>query len=185
MFIVSLGTYAIATNAIAGSLAMVFQIPASAVANYCNGGRPMYRAGNVSEARKFIKSFLWIGSGSLALIALILMPLFHPLVSIFSPPPEIIDDLFVVLLVNSIAQVPLWAVSFILPSALRAAGDSRFTSITSMLTMWLFRVIFGYILGIVLGYGVMGVWLAMNCEWAVRGGFFCGASRAKNGLRTS
>ncbi|MNP78495.1 MATE family multidrug exporter [compost metagenome] len=41
-----------------------------------------------------------------------------------------------------------------------------------MLTMWLFRVIFGYILGIVLGYGVMGVWLAMNCEWAVRGGIF-------------
>lgn len=143
-----------------------------AVAYYCNGGRPMYWAGNVSEARKFIKSFLWIGSGSLALIALILMPLFHPLVSIFSPPSEIIDDLFVVLLVNSIAQVPLWAISFILPSALRAAGDSRFTSITSMLTMWLFRVIFGYILGIVLGYGVMGVWLAMNCEWAVRGGIF-------------
>lgn len=173
VFIVSLGTYAIATNAIAGSLALVFQIPASAlsltivtVVGQCIG------RGNVSEARKFIKSFLWIGSGSLALIALILMPLFHPLVSIFSPPPEIIDDLFVVLLVNSIAQVPLWAVSFILPSALRAAGDSRFTSITSMLTMWLFRVIFGYILGIVLGYGVMGVWLAMNCEWAVRGGIF-------------
>ncbi|KTD84563.1 MATE family efflux transporter [Paenibacillus etheri] len=173
VFIVSLGTYAIATNAIAGSLALVFQIPASAlsltivtVVGQCIG------RGNVSEARKFIKSFLWIGSGSLALIALILMPLFHPLVSIFSPPSEIIDDLFVVLLVNSIAQVPLWAISFILPSALRAAGDSRFTSITSMLTMWLFRVIFGYILGIVLGYGVMGVWLAMNCEWAVRGGIF-------------
>lgn len=186
MFIVSLGTYAIATNAIAGSLALVFQIPASAlsltivtVVGQCIG------RGNVSEARKFIKSFLWIGSGSLALIALILMPLFHPLVSIFSPPSEIIDDLFVVLLVNSIAQVPLWAVSFILPSALRAAGDSRFTSITSMLTMWLFRVIFGYILGIQLGYGVMGVWLAMNCEWAVRGAFFCGASRAKSGLRIS
>lgn len=31
IFIVSLGTYAIATNAIAGSLAMVFQIPASAL----------------------------------------------------------------------------------------------------------------------------------------------------------
>lgn len=31
VFIVSLGTYAIATNAIAGSLAMVFQIPASAL----------------------------------------------------------------------------------------------------------------------------------------------------------
>lgn len=180
VFIVSLGTYAIATNAIAGSLAMVFQIPASAlsltivtVVGQCIG------RGNVADARKFIKAFLWIGSASLALIALILMPLFHPLVSIFSPPPEIIDDLFVVLLVNSIAQVPLWAVSFILPSALRAAGDSRFTSITSMLTMWLFRVVFGYILGIVLGYGVMGVWLAMNCEWAVRGGVFLWRFRGK------
>lgn len=83
----------------------------------------------MKDARKFIKSFLWIGSASYALVALILMPLFHPLVSIFSPPVEIIDDLFVVLLVNAIAQIPLWAFSFILPSALRAAGDSRFTSI--------------------------------------------------------
>lgn len=180
VFIVSLGTYALATNAIAGSLAMVFQIPASAlsltivtVVGQCIG------RGNISDARKFIKSFLWIGSGSLALIALILMPLFHPLVSIFSPPPEIVHDLFVVLLVNSIAQIPLWAVSFILPSALRAAGDSRFTSITSMLTMWLFRVIMGYILGVVLGYGVLGVWLAMNCEWAVRGGIFLWRFRGK------
>ncbi|MFE4710567.1 MULTISPECIES: MATE family efflux transporter [unclassified Paenibacillus] len=180
VFIVSLGTYAIATNAIAGSLAMVFQIPVSAlsltivtVVGQCIG------RGNVADARKFIKAFLWIGSGSLALIALILMPLFHPLVSIFSPPPEIIHDLFVVLLVNSIAQVPLWAISFVLPSALRAAGDSKFTSITSMLTMWLFRVILGYILGIVLGYGILGVWLAMNSEWAVRGGIFLWRFRGK------
>lgn len=139
----------------------------------------MYRTGDVADARKFIKSFLWIGSASYALVALILMPLFHPLVSIFSPPAEIIDDLFVVLLVNAIAQIPLWAFSFILPSALRAAGDSRFTSIASMLTMWLFRVVFGYILGIVLGYGVLGVWLAMNCEWAVRGAVFLWRFRGK------
>ncbi|MFC3750008.1 MATE family efflux transporter [Paenibacillus sp. GCM10012306] len=180
VFIVSLGTYAIATNAIAGSLAMVFQIPVSALSLTIVTvvGQSIGR-GNVSDARKFIKAFLWIGSGSLAVIALILMPLFHPLVSIFSPPPEIIHDLFVVLLVNSIAQVPLWAISFVLPSALRAAGDSKFTSITSMLTMWLFRVILGYILGIVLGYGILGVWLAMNSEWAVRGGIFLWRFRGK------
>ncbi len=173
IFIVSLGTYAIATNAIAGSLAMVFQIPASALSLTIVTvvGQSIGR-GNVADARKFIKAFLWIGSGSYVLVTLILMPLFHPLVSIFSPPPEIIDDLFIVLLVNAVAQIPLWAVSFILPSALRAAGDSRFTSITSMLSMWLFRVVLGYILGIVLGYGVLGVWMAMNCEWAVRGAVF-------------
>lgn len=180
VFIVSLGTYAIATNAISGSLAMVFQIPASAmslaivtVVGQCIG------SGNIADARKFIKSFLWLGSASLALIGLILMPLFYPLVGIFDPPAEIVDDIFIVLLINTIAQVPLWAISFILPSALRAAGDSRFTSITSMLTMWLFRVVLGYILGIVLGYGILGVWLAMNCEWGVRGAIFLWRFRGK------
>ncbi|WP_334074371.1 MULTISPECIES: MATE family efflux transporter [Paenibacillus] len=180
VFIVSLGTYAIATNAISGSLAMVFQVPASAmslaivtVVGQCIG------RGNIEDARKFIKSFLWLGSISLALVGLILMPFFRPLVGLFDPPPEIVDDIFLVLLVNTLAQVPLWAISFILPSALRAAGDSKFTSITSMLTMWLFRVILGYILGIVFNFGILGVWLAMNCEWGVRGAIFLWRFRGK------
>ncbi|MNY78022.1 MATE family multidrug exporter [compost metagenome] len=41
-----------------------------------------------------------------------------------------------------------------------------------MLSMWLFRVVLGYILGIVLNMGIIGVWLAMNCEWGVRGFIF-------------
>lgn len=180
VFIVSLGTYAIATNAIGSSLAGVFQIPASAlsltvvtVVGQCIG------RGNIADARKFIKSFLWLGSCSLALIGLILMPLFRPLVGLFDPPAEIVDEIFVLLLINTIVQVPLWSISFILPSALRAAGDSRFTSVTSMLTMWLFRVVLGYVLGIVLGFGILGVWLAMNCEWGVRGALFLWRFRGK------
>lgn len=173
VFIVSLGTYAIATNAIAGALAGVFQIPASAlsltivtVVGQCIGG------GNIRDARKFIKSFLWLGSIFLAALSLILMPFFYPLVHLFEPPTEIIGDIFLVLMVSLIAQLPLWPISFILPSALRAAGDSRFTSMSSMLTMWLFRVIFGYVLGITFGLGILGVWLAMCCEWGVRGFIF-------------
>lgn len=180
VFIVGLGTYAIATNAIGSSLAGVFQIPASAlsltvvtVVGQCIG------RGNIADARKFIKSFLVLGSCSLALAGLILMPFFQPLVGLFDPPAEIVDDIFWLLLINAIVQVPLWSISFILPSALRAAGDSRFTSITSMLTMWLFRVVLGYILGIVLGIGILGVWLAMNCEWGVRGAIFLWRFRGK------
>lgn len=180
VFIVSLGTYAIATNAIGASLAMVFQIPASAlsltvvtVVGQCIG------SGNIPDARKFIKSFLWLGACSLAVTGLILMPLFQPLVGLFNPPAEIVDDLFLLLLINTLVQIPLWPISFILPSALRAAGDSKFTSITSMMTMWLFRVIFGYVLGIVMGIGILGVWLAMNCEWGVRGALFLWRFRGK------
>ncbi|MFD0711559.1 MATE family efflux transporter [Paenibacillus sp. GCM10027626] len=180
VFIVSLGTYAIAANAIASSIAIVLQMPATAlsltivtVVGQCMG------RGNIGDARKFIKAFLWLGSGSLALFALILMPFYYPIVSIFNPPDEIVSDIFWLLLITSVLQVPLWSVSFILPAAFRAAGDSKFTSLVSMLTMWLFRVILGYVLGITLEYGILGVWLAMNFEWGVRGVIFLLRLRGK------
>jgi len=180
VFIVGMGTYAIATNAIAGTLAMVFQIPGVAmsivlvtVVGQCIGAR------NVDDARKFIRSFLWLASLSFVVMTAILMPLFHPIVGLFRPPADIVDDIFRVTLINAAAQIPLWAVSFILPSGLRAAGDSRFTSVASMLSMWLFRIGFGYILGVVLGYGIVGIWVAMNCEWAVRGAVFWWRFRGK------
>jgi len=34
--------------------------------------------------------------------------------------------------------------------------------------MWLLRVILGYVLGITFGYGIIGVWAAMNIEWGMR-----------------
>lgn len=173
VFIVSLGTYAIATNAIGGTIAGLSQIPSGAlsltivtVVGQCMGRR------DIADSRKFIKSFIWLSSIFLAVMTLILLPLFNPLVSLFHPPEEIRHDLFILTLINLIAQIPLWSISFITPSALRAAGDSKFTSIVSMLSMWLFRVVLGYVLGIVLGYGIIGVWLAMNCEWGIRGAVF-------------
>lgn len=179
-FIVSLGTYAIATNAISSTLAAVAQIPGAAlsltivtVVGQCMGRR------DIADARKFIKSFIWLSSCSFVLMSLILLPLFRPLVGLFDPPSSIVDDVFTVTLINLIAQIPLWSISFIMPSALRAAGDSKFTSITSMLSMWLFRVILGYILGIVLNFGIVGVWMAMNCEWGVRGAVFLWRFRGK------
>ncbi|MBW7456273.1 MATE family efflux transporter [Paenibacillus sepulcri] len=173
VFIVGLGTFAIATNAISASFAGLSQIPSNAltitlitVVGQCMGRR------NIEDARKFTKSFLWLSSFAFILMGLIILPLFGPLVSLFHPPAEIVDDIFTIVLINIIAQIPLWSISFIMPSALRAAGDSRFTSIVAMLSMWLFRIVLGYILGIVLDFGIIGIWLAMNCEWGVRGSIF-------------
>lgn len=126
----------------------------------------------MKDARKFAKSFLWLASFTLFLMALILLPLFKPLISLFHPPDDIVRELFIIVLINAIAQIPLWPISFLLPAALRAAGDSKFTSVTSMLSMWLFRVVLGYVLGIMLHMGIIGVWLAMNIEWGVRGLIF-------------
>lgn len=173
VFIVSMGTHAIATNAISGALAGVMQIPANAlsltlitVVGQCMGRR------DVKDAKKLTRSFVMLGSFSYVLMGLIVMPLFHPLLGMFNPPSDIVDDIFLIVLINTIAQIPLWSISFMIPSALRAAGDAKFTSMVSMLSMWLFRVVLGYVLGVVFDLGILGVWLAMDCEWAIRGAVF-------------
>lgn len=172
-FIVQLGTFAITANAIAGSISLVFQIGGSAlsiaivtVVGQCIGNR------DTDDARKFIRSLLWLSSIFFVFIALILLPLFPFVVQLFSPPDEIVPVIFGLTLLIAIAQPFLWSVSFVLPSALRAAGDSNFTSITSLLSMWVLRIALGYILGITLGLGIMGVWIAMVVEWGVRGLIF-------------
>lgn len=179
-FIVGLGTYAMAVNAICGSVTLLFQIPANAlslavvtVVGQCMGRR------NVKDARKYIKSFLVLSSASFFVMAFFIFPFFGPIVSLFNPPQEIVRTILVITVINEAAQIPLWSISFITPSALRAAGDSKFTSIVSMLSMWLFRVVLGYILGVVLPFGIVGVWVAMDCEWGVRGVIFLLRFRGK------
>ena len=126
----------------------------------------------MEDARKITKLFFWLSSFFLFIMGLLIILLFQPLVGMFHPPAEIVDDIFIIILINNIAQILLWSVSFMLPSTLRAAGDSKFTSMTAMLSMWLVRIVLGYILGIVLHFGIVGVWVAMNVEWGVRGSIF-------------
>ena len=58
--------------------------------------------------------------------------------------------------------------SFTLSNPLRAAGDVKFTMTASIISMWLFRVGSSYVLGVMLGMGVLGVWIGMFIDWAAR-----------------
>lgn len=173
MFMVQLGTLALSINAIGNSLAMVFQIGASAVSvaivtvvGQCIGQQ------NVEDARKLTRSLMWLASIFFVAIALIMLPLYPYIVQIFSPPDEIVQPIFELILLIAITQPLFWSTSFVLPAALRSAGDSKYTSIVAMLTMWLFRIGLGYVLGITLGYGILGIWIAMVGEWGVRSVFY-------------
>ena len=62
----------------------------------------------------------------------------------------------------------IWVMSFTFPNGLRAAGDVKFTMGASMLSMWVFRIGFSYLLAQYLQMGIYGVWAAMYIDWAVR-----------------
>ena len=169
IFIVELGTYAIAVNAVCSSITMLFQIPANAInlgvvtiVGQCVGGK------HIADARKFIKSFVVLSSVSFLMMSALLRPFLYSLIGMFSPPREIVGTIYAILVMTQLFQIPLWSASFVTPSGLRAGGDAKFTSIVSMLSMWLFRVVLGYILGLHTPLGILGVWLAMDCEWGVR-----------------
>jgi len=172
-YIVQFGTMAITANAISGSISMLSQIGGAAlsiaivtVVGQCIG------RGDIEDARRYVRAFIGLSTITLTVALVLILPLFPLLMALFSPPDEIVPLIFQLTLMLLLAQPLFWSISFILPSALRAAGDSRFTSITSMLTMWLLRVILGYVLGVTLGFGVIGVWAAMITEWLVRGVIF-------------
>ena len=172
-FVVGMGTLAIATNAITGSVTSLFMIPANTLAlaiitvvGQCIGNR------DIDQARKSIRSFSILTSAAILFMAATILPFMRSIVSIFGPTEEIIGDILLITYINTAAQFLFWSVSFLLPAALRAAGDARYTSVMSMLSMWLFRVVLGYILGVVVGLGVPGVWFAMEAEWGVRGLIF-------------
>ncbi len=177
-FIVQLGTAAMTVNAIDNSLMGVLQIPANAlcltivtVVGHCMGRK------NVADALKLKRSFLWAASLSLVLMPMILIPLLPVILPLFNPDPAIVGDIYLIIVVTSVCQPLFWPIGFVCPSALRAAGDSKFVSVVSLITMWSVRVVFGYILGILMGVGLLGVWLAMALEWLVRGVVFAARFR--------
>ncbi len=172
-FIVQIGTLAITVYAITNALALLFQIGPNAlsISTVTIVGQCMGRQ-NIKEAMRFIKSIMGLSTLIFLLADVVFLPMYPLLIKMFHPPEAIIPTVFTLLLISAVAQPLFWSISFILPSALRAAGDSTFTSLTSLLSMWLLRVVLGYVLGITLGWGIVGVWSAMCVEWSVRGTVF-------------
>lgn len=62
----------------------------------------------------------------------------------------------------------LWPMSFTFPNMLRACNDVRYTMVVSIASMFLFRIGFSYLIGVSLGYGAVGVWIAMVLDWICR-----------------
>ncbi len=172
-YIVALGTLAITSNAICWSIIMVLQIPSNTISQVavtvigqCMGQR------QVDDSRKFIRTFLVLSSVCYVIMLLIIQPLLPGLIGIFNPPEQIIAEIQRIVMVTAIAMPFVWSPSFIIPASIRAAGDAKFSSVVSLFCMWGLRVAGGGLLALPLGFGLIGIYLAMIVEWAIRAGIF-------------
>ena len=95
----------------------------------------------------------------------------HPLATLFSPDPEVVELTAQVLRIVSFCE-PFFALSIVMSGALRGANDTRCPMFISLGCMWIIRM--GLSLILVFGFdaGLPGVWLAMAIELTFRG-LFC------------
>lgn len=177
-YLVDLGTTSMAANAIGVSLFGLSYAAPMAVANLSTTIIGQCVGANERElARWYGKKLVHLGTALVCISLIFFIPLMPWLLNFFNPTPETAPVVIRLMWYGIIPMPFVWSMSNIMPYVLRSAGDAVYSSVVSLITMWLVRVIAGYILAIPMGYGIDGVWICMSLEWVVR--HFCFVIRYK------
>jgi putative MATE family efflux protein len=180
IFIISLGTVSIASNAITWSVFGILIIPGSAcsiVATTMVGY--FIGKGDHHEAERVNIYLVKLATVLKVVISAVVFPLAGFIAYIYTRDKEVVGLTSELIRINAIAIPLLWPASFIFPSGLKGAGDVKYTMLVSIISLWFFRVLVGYILCTPLRFGIPGLWLAMYMDWIIRGILFY--LRLKNG----
>ena len=168
------GTSQVSANAVAGNIDRLGIIIGQAmglamvtVVGQCIGAR------DTDQAVHYIKKLLrwtYIVQG----ITNVLIVLFvGQLVDLYSTlAPETRALAMRLSTIHASLAILFWPVSFVLPNALRAANDVKFTMWVGIGSMLACRIFGSWLLCVHFGWGATGVWIAMVTDWVCRTAFF-------------
>lgn len=165
----SFGTAAIAANAIGNYVAMFAILPGIAlgyttitVVSQCVG------AGDYQQVRYYTKKLIKLCYLSMLAfngIVVLALPLILHVYGLSDLASHYARQ---ILLYHAVCAVTIWPLSFTLPNTLRASNDVSLTMLISILSMWVFRVGFSYLLGLYFHLELFGVWISMTIDWLIR-----------------
>ena len=168
-----LGTASLAANAVGNNIAnfailpgMSFGFALLTVCAQCVG------AGDFEQVKYYTKHMMRVEYLCLIASNLIVILALPFILSVYNLSDEAAQYANDIILYHAACVVTIWPLSFTLPNTLRAAADVKVTMILSIISMWVFRFGFSYLLTMVFHMGIFGVWVAMTIDWLVRGIFF-------------
>ena len=163
------GTAHIAANAVCSTISTFHCLPGNAiglamitVVGQCVGAREF------GQARHYTKRLMQLTYACMSTLNIILLLITPWMVGLFNLSEDATRLAIISVCIHGAGCVFLWPMAFTFPNALRAAGDAKYTMAVSAFSMVAFRVVFGYILAKGLGWGVVGVWTAMEIDWVFR-----------------
>ncbi|MBD9196130.1 MAG: MATE family efflux transporter [Clostridiales bacterium] len=168
-----LGTASVAANAIGNTLASFQVVPGTAlglaivtVVSRCAG------ASEYDRARYYTKKMMRTAYLYTVLVIALILACLPLILKLYNVSDQAREWATQILWMHGLCGILIWPLAFTLPQALRAAGDTRFTMVASTVSMWTLRVGLGVLLGRYWGFGVLGIWMAMFADWALRAALF-------------
>ncbi|MCL1858412.1 MAG: MATE family efflux transporter [Oscillospiraceae bacterium] len=169
------GNNHIAANSIANNIFSIISAPGNSmsIVSMALIGR-LTGAGEKKQSYKILRNIIFISMILLLLTHIILLPFFPFLVSFYTGNFDtenlkaINGLIYKLIFLNFIFMPIFWPASFVLFAGMKGAGDVRFTTVISIISMWFVRVLLAYILGNLLKMGVVGVWFGMFFDWIFR-----------------
>ena len=116
-------------------------------------------AGDVRGARLRTYTALKLTAGYMCAMGLAFFFFRRPLIAFFRSDPEVVRWGSRILILAALFQI-VDAVGIIMIGALRGAGDTRWPAVVTVFYAWFVMLPASYLLGYVLGYEVVGAWVA-------------------------
>ena len=168
------GTSQVSANAVAGNIDRLGIIIGQAmglamvtVVGQCVGAQ------DTDQAKYYIKKLLrwcYIAQGTTQILILLFVGNLGDFYSALSPETRALA--MTLSSMHAFMGIFFWPVSFVLPNALRASNDVKFTMWVGIGSMLACRIFGSWLLCVYFGMGAVGVWIAMITDWICRTSFF-------------
>lgn len=167
--VASLGTAAIASNAVAGVLSNLQVIPGMAIAfgttvviGRCVG------AGDFEQVKYYNRKIIGIVYLLQLMTCMLICILLPRIMSIYELSAETTRLVNQIMWIHTLFTILIWPLAYILPATFRATGNARYPMMVSLISLIVGRFLCSWLFGIHLQMGITGIWMGMFVDWCIK-----------------